>query len=76
MHSGIMPIIPDKGLVLVGEVDERASNSRVVLDPDAHEAGGTKEGTYVGEGLAWRPIADLGNLRVIRNTAVVIALVT
>ena len=57
-----MPIIPDKGLILAGEVDKRASNSGVVLDPDVHKASGTKKGVDIGEGLAWRPVTDLGNL--------------
>jgi hypothetical protein len=60
LHSSIVPIIPDKGLVFVGEVDKRARNSRVVLDPDVHKK-------PVVPRKAWTSVRDLhrGQLQIL-----------
>jgi len=48
----------------------------VVFDPDVHVAGDAKKGVDVGEVLALRPFADLGDLGVVWDAAFVGALVS
>ena len=55
-----MFVFLDKGLVFVGKVNKRVSDSRVILDLDMHEASSAKKGVDIGEGPIWGPITNLG----------------
>lgn len=48
----------------------------VVLDPNSNVASDAEEGRDIGEGHTLRPVMDLGNLRIIRDVAFIIAFVS
>src|ERR1700679_872836 len=39
-HGVIVLLCPEEGLPFAGKIDQRSGESRIVLDPDAHEACG------------------------------------
>jgi len=51
-------------------------DGRIVLDPDAHISSKAKKGADIGEVLAFGPIADLCDLGIVRDAALVVAFVT
>jgi len=71
-----MFLLPNEGRTFASEIDEWPSDGREVLDPYAYVAGDAEKGVDVGEVFAVGPVADFGNLGVIRNAAFVIALVS
>jgi hypothetical protein len=75
LHGHGMFFGPNKRLILVGEVMEWASNSEIVLDPDAHISSDTKEGADIAEMLARQPVADFGCLGVVWDASVICTLV-
>jgi hypothetical protein len=70
-----MLVLPDKEGAFASEIDKRACNCRISLDPNAHVPGEAKKSVDIGKGLAVGPVTDLGNLGVIRDMALVVALV-
>ena len=71
-----MFFLPNEGHAFASEIDEWPSNGREVLDPYAHVAGNAEEGADIGEVFGFRPVADFGDLGVVRNMAFIIALVS
>src|SRR5882757_6473301 len=76
IHCVIVLLLPSESCAFAGEIDEWPGDGGVVADPDPHVACSAKKGADVREHLAPRPVADSGDLRVIRDTTFVVALVT
>ena len=68
-----MLFFPFEGGAFASQIDKRAGNCGVVLDPDAHVAGDAKESADVGEILAFGPVANLHDFGVVRDAALIIA---
>jgi len=67
--------MPNEGSAFASEVDKRASNAGIVFDPQSHVPGKPEKGADVGEVLAVGPVADSGDLGVVRDAALIVALV-
>jgi hypothetical protein len=74
LHGLLMFFMPDKWHAFACEVHKRVSNTGVVLDLEAYVPGKAKKSMDIGEGLAVRPVMNLGNLGVVGDVAVVVAL--
>jgi len=71
-----MFFLPDKGRAFVSEIDKWLGNGREVLDPYMDVASNAEEGADIREVLAVGPVANFGNLGVVRDVAFIIALVS
>ena len=65
----------NKRLILADEVIEWASDSGIVLDPDAHISSDTKKGMDIIGILARQPVVDFGCLGVVWDSSVIYTLV-
>jgi hypothetical protein len=57
-----MLLLPSERGAFTCEVHERASDSRIPLDPYAHISGEAEKGADVGKAFAGGPVTDLDNL--------------
>jgi hypothetical protein len=75
LHGLLVLVLPDKEGIFASEVDERACDCRISLDPNAHVPGKTKESADISKGLAVGPVTYLGDFGVVGDMALVVALV-
>jgi len=75
LHGSLMFFLPCEGCTFPSEVDEWASDCRVVLDPNAHVSGKPEKGADIGEVFAVGPVVDFGNFGGVGDAAIIIALV-
>jgi hypothetical protein len=75
LHGLLMLVLLDKEGVFVSEVNEQVCNCQISFDPNMHIPSETKESMDISEGLVVRPVAYLGDFGVVRDTALIVALV-
>jgi hypothetical protein len=75
LHGLLMLCLPNKRHTFACEVNKGASDRRVIVDPNPHEASGAKECSNIGEHFAGGPVPDACDLRIVGNVAFVVALV-
>jgi hypothetical protein len=75
LHGLLVLLLPNKHHAFTCEVNKGVSDRWIIVDPNLHEAGGTKECLNVSEHFAGGPVPDACDLQIVGNVAFVVAFV-